>query len=677
MSRTFSLGSRRLLLGALALLLACLAIGATASADVTVTDCSQLQTKLNEAKEGEVITLAALCTESNSGAAKGSFELPPVANLTIQGLGGSPAGFDGTGASSFALEGVGDGLVLRNLVIENYTLAEKSAVRLYPSNGALPEIESDSFLNDSSTTSESSDAGGALYILAYSSACAYTGPLQITNSTFQGDSIDDTSTKGTLDQGGAVYAEIVCDTTSSPIHYATLTGNTFTGDSIKTSGKGEAFGGALFLGNGSQAEILMSATQTGNIFESDAIVGSAPHDVYGGGGEWAPSLDLSSTNDRFVDDSLPEPRGTAASSSGGGLGVITSICSEKATASAVLDNAVVAANTIGIPDEGGQSEGAGIYAGCEPVKPNGHFHLTLNDSTVSGNQAPEGVSGVDGEVADQLVLANSIVKGNSGNADIGGFEAGSSGSITSSFSDACVPSSSTALPGAGNLCVEPQLVDAASGDVHETSSSPTIDAGSNALVPEGLTKDFYGDTRIVSGRVGCYESVPAIVDMGAAEYFPGVPSCPARLPIQQQVPAPGITNFISIKTSRSTASLKMSCTSSDGVGCSGNIIVTAAENLKGKKIVAVSAATHRVPVRIAEASFAIAAGKTATVQVKLNATGRALLKKFHAIPSILIANEAIANNSSFLFLFRSVRFTEPKHKKKHKPKKHHKGSKHH
>jgi hypothetical protein len=60
------------------------------------------------------------------------------------------------------------------------------------------------------------------------------------------------------------------------------------------------------------------------------------------------------------------------------------------------------------------------------------------------------------------------------------------------------------------------LVHVANGDVHATASSPTIDAGSNALVPSGVTMDFFGQPRISVGKFGD----AAIVDIGAAEFVP-------------------------------------------------------------------------------------------------------------------------------------------------------------
>jgi hypothetical protein len=655
-----------------------LAVSAAAASDVTVSNCAKLQPILNAAEADEVITLAALCTASNSGTSKGSFRLPSnVADLTIEGQSGTTAGFEGTGAEGSALEGAGNGLVLRNLVVENYSLKEKSAVTLHPTEGALPKFEADRFLDDADNTSNASTHGGALNISASNTTCAYTAPLSIAGSEFDGDRISDTATNELSDVGGAVSAEIRCTSASAtPVDFATLTADKFIGDSIDTAKGREVFGGALYLANRSSAGVLVAAAQSGDVFEADTIAATTPTKAYGGGGEWAPSIDLTSTGDRFVKDALPGPQGSSASSEGAGLGVPAATCAEGATASAGLQDAVIAANTIGAASEDGQSEGAGIFAGCVPAKPNAHFQLTLEDSTVAGNQAPKGIAGVDGGESDQLALSDSIVTSPSGQADIGGFQTVSHGALTSLFSDACKPDTNIALPGAGNICAEPLLTGAEAGEVEETAASPTIDAGSNALVPSGLSTDVFGTTRILPGHAGCTTSFPAVVDMGAAEFQPSAPSCPA--PIQKQVlpqaPAPGLTHFVSLKTSSTGAALRLSCSSTDGLGCSGTIFITTDELLQGKKIVAISLEGHtKVAVRLAQTSFSLAAGTTATIQVKLNSTGLKLLRRFHAFSTFLIANEASPTSDPFIFLFHTARFSAPTPK----PKKHHpRGSKH-
>jgi hypothetical protein len=119
--------------------------------------------------------------------------------------------------------------------------------------------------------------------------------------------------------------------------------------------------------------------------------------------------------------------------------------------------------------------------------------------------------------------------------------------LSSAFSDVCDEAGSAPLAGEGDICAAPLLADEgnpSSFDVHETPSSPTIDAGSNALVPASLATDFYGETRIrprYSRIEGCYEEgyVPAaVVDIGASEATPtfsGTPSCPPPRPMHTPI----------------------------------------------------------------------------------------------------------------------------------------------
>jgi hypothetical protein len=140
------------------------------------------------------------------------------------------------------------------------------------------------------------------------------------------------------------------------------------------------------------------------------------------------------------------------------------------------------------------------------------------DSTITGNSAPAGgVAGI--EVVGSLTLADSIVYG-----DLGGAETG--GSLTASFSDVCAPGPIGPVAGEGNVCRTPGLVGegvAGSVDVHELRGSPMQEAGSNALVPTGLTSDFYGQRRIAGGslvqtcREGLVPVAAPTVDIGAAE----------------------------------------------------------------------------------------------------------------------------------------------------------------
>src|SRR5439155_24328572 len=140
--------------------------------------------------------------------------------------------------------------------------------------------------------------------------------------------------------------------------------------------------------------------------------------------------------------------------------------------------------------------------------------LDLADATVSGNDITGTASGygIFGDPFDELHITNTIVWGNSPvlTDDIAGY------TITDVvFSDACTADQTgTVMPfsGPGNICADPLLVNPNPGaaDVHQTSGSPTIDQGSNALVPPSLTTDYEGQARVVGSSV----------DMGADEFVP-------------------------------------------------------------------------------------------------------------------------------------------------------------
>ena len=73
------------------------------------------------------------------------------------------------------------------------------------------------------------------------------------------------------------------------------------------------------------------------------------------------------------------------------------------------------------------------------------------------------------------MLENTILVGNLGGSDLGGFGASDGENVSASFSDLC-PTAAPPLPSpGGNICAAPALVNAPGGDVHETAASPTID----------------------------------------------------------------------------------------------------------------------------------------------------------------------------------------------------------
>jgi hypothetical protein len=272
-------------------------------------------------------------------------------------------------------------------------------------------------------------------------------------------------------------------------------------------------------------------TQSGNVFDSNTISASAPAGGdYGGAGEWLQYASLLSVGDLFSRNLVvgtTSPSG-AHWSWGGGLGIDTPSCGPSELTDSTLENDVFTGNAIG-PGNGGDPGGGGIWVGCS--------HLRVLDSTFTLNSAPNG-AGIEGEPGDRLELVNSILAMDAGGYEVTGFNQ-SAGAQSVTFSDACVRTGSTiAFGGTGNICANPLLADhgdPASIDVHETPASPTIGAGSAALIPSGLTRDFYGDPRFYApstlGSPCSRLPVPTAgtVDMGASETTtgPAASGCPS------------------------------------------------------------------------------------------------------------------------------------------------------
>ncbi|MCH8800254.1 MAG: hypothetical protein IH963_05020 [Chloroflexi bacterium] len=87
------------------------------------------------------------------------------------------------------------------------------------------------------------------------------------------------------------------------------------------------------------------------------------------------------------------------------------------------------------------------------------------------------------------------------------------GTTTISFSDIAGSGG-----GGNNLDVDPAFVFASPNRFALQSTSPCIDAGSNAAVPVGVVTDLGGADRIVDGN----DDAVAVVDMGAYEFLPPV-----------------------------------------------------------------------------------------------------------------------------------------------------------
>jgi hypothetical protein len=541
------------------------------------TGCPGLQSALDQAANGDTITLNQLCTVDNSGLSNGQFNLSPASNpqsYTLVGAPGSGAGFDGTRVGDRVLIGANapqhDVLTLRNLIFQNSTSTT------VPGGGAIAfggdysvTLDHDTFTNNQTTNDWS---GGAVEFDNQTT----NDSLTVTHSTFIGNTAQNL--------GGAIDVE-----TFGGAIPVSLSDNVFTNNQVDgCGGTCELDGGAVSiynLGPGSAA-----VTQSGNSFTGNSIINGGG-DV-NGGAESLIGATLISTGDIFTGNSLQAPV-SGQVSKGAALGIEHDCTAanpqETATNLALTGNSIADGGTAANADGALSVSCIPGFGGSNPSS------LQLNGSTISGNLGGGGTAGVWGEPGDHLTLQNSILNGDSGGAELTGFNSGG-GSTTATNTDLC--NGTSPFTGTANICANPMLAGASSGDVHETYSSPTVDAGSNALVPNGLTTDVYGASRIQPRLAGG----TATVDMGAAELSTvarpaasiTTPASGAKYAVGQGVASsfsctegsggPGISSCLdqnghasggSIDTSTAgTNTLTVTATSSDGLTATASITYT-------------------------------------------------------------------------------------------------------
>lgn len=491
------------------------ALPAGAGAEVREVGCAELKGALEAVgTEPQTIVLNGMCTEADLG----ELAVGPGhsgTNLTLRGAPGTVSGIDGTGKGAELFNAAGASTIaLEDLTFENGP--DWSAVHLH---AGRVTIARDRFLDNAGS---SGGWGAGLYVMTSGAGCPSPGgepAIRVVSSTFRGNTLSRSGEVETAMGGGAYLADL-CSGAGVAIEGSTFEANTVRNEDNATGGS--ANGGGLFVGAPGPAP--PSLTQAGNVFAGNRVEGGPAPELerasFGGGGEWVEGMSLTSVRDRFSSNTVIGNTGEPPSG-GAGLGlagsgeVQTFPCGHEAPATASLEDDVLAGNVISGGTASGAA-GAAIKLGCREGEGD---RLTLIDSTVTANTSPAGgVAGIWGQPGASLTIANSIVEGDTGGTELGGFTA----APNVSSSDLCLPGSEGAAAGAGNICADPRLA-GPPADVHETSLSPTRERGSNALVPAGLTTDYYGAPRIAGGtlQATCLEGIVnlagPVVDIGAAE----------------------------------------------------------------------------------------------------------------------------------------------------------------
>jgi hypothetical protein len=547
------------LLAALSLVFTLLLPPPAHAANVTV-GCVGLQAALDASSNGDVITLTGLCTDA--------YTLKPGTRITLQGQSGANAGFDGQDIARTTALLTGNnvqGTVIRNLRFLHGNRSSGGGAAIDIDGQSAPTLSSLRFIDNHVTGT--SQPGGAVHL--YQTTALTSGKaITVTNSTIGGGGKFDGNSalaygggiaiEATSGQGSVVFTNNLVQNSHAgstgggadiyiPDGDIDVIGNRFlsanaddfggglsvaalSGTTTEIRGNRFSENGAERKGAGAWLDLQGPVTLTNNTFFDNSIVDGTGPDIRGaglaiekttshritqsgnrflenrigqkdgtsriGGGEYirAPAgTQMTSLNDRFflnsVEGSNAAGAGLAIEHNGAAPGMI------RVTAR----NLAIAGNVAGLPGSGG---GLLLSAGCTDCD----GELTLRNSTIYGNFVGRGggSSDVSGSGA-ALKMYNSIV----GGFPVGVFESGRS---TVRYSLAC-DSHGGPVSGRGNICKNPQLVDAFNGNIHETSASPTRDKGQNTLIG-GISKDFEGQARIMDSNGDGRKRV----DMGADEF---------------------------------------------------------------------------------------------------------------------------------------------------------------
>jgi predicted outer membrane repeat protein len=399
----------------------------------------------------------------------------------------------GNGGGIFITDG---SPTLRNLIVENNNATNGGGI--YNVTGANPTITNTTFRNNTASN------GGAIY---NTSSNPTLTDVTFTNNTVtsQGGAILNISSNPTLNNttfgnntavtGGAIFNQ-----SSSPIfNTATFSGNTSSsqGGAIYNSSSNTTLNGVTFAQNratGDTGGAIFNTSSTSNITQSIFQQNRATN---GGAIYNESSNNLTLTNVGFTLNIAD-----GSNSVGGAIYNANSNNLQVTNATFSRNNAISSGGAIYQINNGG----------------GGAITTIITNSTFSGNSAASGSALYNQSFGNNVFstssnLRNSIIWGNGGTAIVN-----STGFATTTVTNSIVQGGFT---GTGNLNVDPLFVDAVNDDLRLQSTSPAINAGSNASLPAD-TRDLDGDSNITEAIPLDIARNPRVngtnVDLGAFEF---------------------------------------------------------------------------------------------------------------------------------------------------------------
>jgi len=523
----------------------------------------------------------------------------------------------------------------------------------------LPLVISNNTFVGNTATGSSFGVGGALYIFNESFPEA-TAEVSVAGNLF-GGSAPGAGNGASYSGGGAFIVPSAAESLK-------IEGNRFIDNAIVGFERAEAARTGAGLGlSDSYASGSPTVLQERNVFAGNVIEATdapAHTEPAGGAGEWVFGLTVHSTADRFEGNRIAVDEAAATyPPEGAGLGVLGRSEIKQPGVFVGVDD-LFSGN---VAPAGGW--GGAIYSGypqtyCASSCPGSS--VTLEDSTVVGNSVEAGAGSAGGALwgsaHDNLTIENSIVYGNTPGPQIVGF----GGTTSFAFSDLCNEAGGTPIGGAGLICANPLLN--AAGE--ESATSPTVDAGSNALVPPGLSSDLAGNKRITAGRCG---DAPT-VDMGAFELAAaegcttttsttatshtttGAASSSTTATSQTTsagAPTPSAPSVGAARAAAGEVEVTLTCgkgpATAGGLICEGEGRLLTIEHLRGRQVAWLSRIHSGVRRRIrrhtavvGSARYKLMAGQKLKLRIALNALGRRLLRRFHRLPVLALVSAKTA-----------------------------------
>jgi predicted outer membrane repeat protein len=352
-------------------------------------------------------------------------------------------------------------------------------------------------------------------------------------------------------------------------------------------------------------------------------------------------------------------------------------------------NTTVTGNTAG-------TQGGGVYSygGSSYYYAPTNAQLAVRSSTIAGNHATGaggGIAVVGNSYGYASTLSNDVVGCNATEALSGADLFAGTGETPfavdfSLIQNAPASMFTESVSGSNIVGQNPQLAALAdnggfAGGHTETRSlaanSPAIDKGSTSLATdqrgENRQIDQPAPDSIAPGAdksdMGAFEVQNADTPQAAAACDSHVGVAPATPPpvttpppvVPQQPASIGHVAIKGIKARNNGVAFTVTCT----VGaCNGRGVLNVVEKLNGRRIIGLQKKLKRKRVRVGAKGYALTAGQTKTITVKLNGKGRKLLRRFKKMPVKLVVSQKQSTGKSQVVKSEKLRIRAGKRKRR-------------